>query len=370
MVIMTLDHTRDFFSNAHFDPTDLNKTWPALFFTRWITHFCAPVFIFLAGTSAYLWAARRSGQAELTRFLLERGVLLLILVSTVEALAWNMTADLRQLDGGVLWAIGWSMIALAALVKLRLPWLVGFGGLMIVTHNAFDAIKPSDLGAFGPWWAILHTGDDVDFGGGWTLNPYYPLVPWIGVMAVGYGFGRCLQSHWCTRTNLLRLGATVLGAFVVLRFSNIYGDPAPWRIYPDPLVSVMAFLNCHKYPPSLLYLLMTLGPALLLLGFFQGLPSRRLQVLQLFGRTPLFFYLLHLYVIHLLALLVAWLSGGPVSILLGGGIWLKELPLDYGYGLSGVYGFWLVVVALMYPCCRGFERLKTRKPHWRWLKYL
>ena len=371
MVVMSLDHTRDFFSNAHFDPTDLSKTWPALFFTRWITHFCAPVFVFLAGTSAYLWAARRHSASELGRFLLERGTLLLILVATVEALAWDMRADLRQLDAGVLWAIGWSMIVLAGLTRLPLPWLVGFGGAMVVSHNLFDSIKPAELGGFGAWWAILHTGDDIDFGGGWKLNPYYPLIPWIGVMALGYGFGRCINAnHWRTPRNLWLLGGAVFAAFVLLRFTNTYGDPSPWQVYPDPIVTTLSFLNCHKYPPSLLYLLMTLGPALMVLGILEAIPSGRCGVLQLFGRTPLFFYLLHLYVIHLLALLVAWLTDGPVSVLVGGGIWLKDLPADYGYGLPIVYALWLLVLVLMYPCCRSFEALKNRKPHWRWLKYL
>jgi len=371
MVIMTLDHTRDFFSAAHFDPTDLNKTAVGLFLTRWITHFCAPVFVFLAGTSAYLWAARRDANAETSGFLLKRGVLLLLLVSTVEAWAWNFSNDFRQLDGGVLWAIGWSMILLSGLVKLPLPWIVGFGGLMIVGHNTFDAVKPADLGGFGPWWAVLHTGDHVDFGGGWKLNPYYPLIPWVGVIAVGYGFGWWMNSpQWRSRNRLVLLGVSLIALFALLRFSNLYGDPHPWQAYADPALTLLSFLNCHKYPPSLLYLLMTLGPAMLLLGWFEDWPTRKFRVLQVFGRTPLFFYLLHLYVIHLLALLVAAIDNGPVSALIGGGIWVPDLPKDYGYGLPTVYAFWLLVVLLMFPCCLGFEALKHRKPHWAWLKYL
>ncbi len=358
IVLMTLDHTRDFFSNSHFNPTDLDKTTLALFLTRWVTHFCAPVFVFLAGMSAYLWMSRRGPDAPISRFLLQRGVLLLVLTLTVEAWAWNFRNDFRMMDGGVLWAIAWSMIALAGLIKLPLSWLMGIGGLMIFSHNAFDALKVDDMGSFGPWWAILHTGEDVLLGNAWGINPYYPLIPWIGVMAVGYGFGHWFSNtYWRTRRRLLMLGGTMLLGFVLLRFSNLYGDPKPWQAYPDPMFTVLSFLNCHKYPPSLLYLLMTLGPALMILGLVEGRSVHQLAALQVFGRTPLLFYLLHLYVIHLLALAVAFISNGPVDALMGGGIWSKDIPADYGYTLPEVYGFWLLILLVMYPICRGFETL-------------
>lgn len=371
MVLMTLDHTRDFFSDSRFSPTDLDQTSLALFLTRWITHFCAPVFVFLAGTSAYLWQSRRGLDAPLSRFLLERGLLLLVLTCTVEAWSWNFRADLRHLDGGVLWAIAWSMIALAGLVKLPLTWCVALGLTMIVGHNAFDAVKPADLGGFGPWWAILHTGDDVSFGDGWLINPYYPLIPWIGVMAVGFGFGKLLINRvWGAKRRILAIGVALICAFLVLRFTNLYGDPKPWQSYPDPTFTFLSFINCHKYPPSLLYLLMTLGTALLVLSLAEGRAAERLGFLQVFGRTPLFFYLLHLYLIHGLAVLIAMITDGPVAAIIGGGIWSPELPQDYGYALPVVYGIWLLVVLTLYPLCHGFEALKLRKPHWRWLKYL
>ena len=371
MMLMTLDHTRDFFSNAHFSPTDLDKTNVALFLTRWITHYCAPIFVFLAGSSAYLWASRRGPHAAISRFLMKRGLLLLLLTCTVEAWSWNFRNDFRVIDGGVLWAIAWSMIALSVLVKLPLGWIVGFGSLMIVSHNAFDSLKPADLGWFGPWWAILHTGDDVPLFDGWRINPYYPLIPWIGVMAVGYGFGKWMSlNQWRTRRRLLLLGCSLIALFISLRYSNLYGDPKSWQAYPDPMFTILSFLNCHKYPPSLMYLLMTLGPAIVVLAMLEGAATYRLGFLRVFGKTPLFFYLIHLYLIHLLAAAIAAVDNGPVWAILGGGIWSPELPKDYGYDLPGVYVIWLMVLLILYPICHGFEAVKQHKPHWAWLRYL
>lgn len=371
MVLMALDHTRDFFSDAHFRPTDLDKTSVALFLTRWMTHFCAPVFVFLAGTSAYLWVSRRGLNAPISSFLLKRGLLLLLLTCTVEAFAWNFRNNFQEIDGGVLWAIAWSMIVLSGMVKLPLSWIVTFGGLMIITHNVFDSLKPAELGAFGPWWAVLHTGDDVPLMHGWMINPYYPLIPWIGVMTVGYGFGKWMSmSQWRTPKRLLALGFTITIAFVVLRYSNLYGDPKPWQVYPDLAFTILSFLNCHKYPPSLLYLLMTLGPAIMVLALFEVVTTHWLDFLRVFGRTPLFFYLVHLYLIHLLAILVASVDYGPVSALMGGGIWSAEIPKDYGYGLPFVYMMWVIELLILYALCRGFENLKVSKPQWGWLNYL
>lgn len=369
MVLMTLDHTRDFFSYAHFKPTDLAQTTVPLFLTRWITHFCAPTFVFLAGTSAFLWQARRR-DAAISSFLFQRAAVLLMLTCTVEAWSWNFRNNFQEIDGGVLWAIAWSMLLLAALVKLPTAWIVSFGVLMIGGHNAFDGLKPADLGVFGDFWAVLHTGDDVILGYGWSINPYYPLMPWLGVMAVGYGFGRwMLLEAESRRRRLFQLGFALLTAFIALRFSNLYGDPKPWQQFSDPAFTLLSFINCHKYPPSLLYLLMTLGPMFLVLALFENRAGRRFDFLLVFGRTPLFFYLLHLYLIHVLSILVAAVTDGPVSALVGGGIWSKTIPPDYGYSLPVVYLFWLLVLLILYPLCRSFENLKTSRPHWWWLKF-
>jgi len=371
MVVMTLDHTRDFFSDAHFKPTDLQQTSVALFLTRWITHYCAPVFVFLAGASAFLWLAKNGRNAPISRFLLKRGALLLLLTCSVEAWSWNFLNDFRQLDGGVLWAIGWSMIVLAGLAKLPVAAVSIIGLTIVAGHNALDGIRAQDLGGFAPWWAILHTGDDVALGNGWSINPYYPLLPWIGVMALGFGFGDWLQRNEPgTPFKLIVAGTGLTLLFVSLRYANVYGDPDPWHVQATPAFTVLSFLNCHKYPPSLLYLLMTLGPALIVLGALHQKPMDARHPLLLFGRTPLFFYLIHLYVIHGLAVGLTAVTGGPIREIAGGGIWSPDLPADYGYGLPIVYAIWLVVVVLLLRLCHGFERLKTANPHWTWMNYL
>jgi len=334
MVLIALDHTRGFFSQSYFNPTDLDKTSVGLFLTRWITHFCAPIFVFLAGASVYFFALRQDGTASVSGFLAKRGLLLILIQISVEALAWNFNADLRHIDGGVLWAIGWSMIALAGLVKLPLSWIIGFGSLMIVGHNLFDSVRPEDLGSFASWWAVLHTGDTVRLGGQWLIQPYYPLVPWIGVMAVGFAFGKLMDSSEPRRRRtLLILGGTMIAAFVLLRFINVYGDPHPWKSYSDPGFTVLSFLNCHKYPPSLLYILMTLGPAIVCLAFLDRCQDAILAFLHTFGRTPLFFYIVHLYLIQLLAVMLA-IPIGP---------WSPETPESYGYSLRVVYLIWVQI---------------------------
>ena len=372
MVLMTLDHTRDFFSESHFEPTDLDKTSVALFLTRWITHFCAPIFVFLAGTGAYLSSVQPNEKSPLSGFLLKRGVLLIFIQISIEALAWNFKVDFRHIEGGVLWAIGWSMIVMAGLVRLPMNWIIGSGFLVIAGHNLFDGVQAADLGGFAPWWAILHTGDVVHLGGEWLIQPYYPLLPWIGVMAAGFAFGKlmnCSGSEQRRRRILLILGGTLITSFILLRFINVYGDPHPWQVHSDPAFTALSFLNCRKYPPSLLYVLMTLGPAMVCLAFFDQRDSRSPVFLIVFGRTPLFFYIVHLFLIHLLAVILAALTDGPVSAIMIGP-WSPQMPDSYGYGLAVVYSIWLFVVLLLFPLCRWYDAFKRRNRHWTWLKYI
>jgi uncharacterized membrane protein len=376
MVIMALDHTRDFFSkDLAFDPSDLDKTYPALFLTRWITHYCAPVFIFLAGTGAFLSTTRGKSTRELSWFLLTRGLWLVLLELTwVRCLGWQFNFDFHFAVGVVIWAIGWSMVALAGLVFLPLRWITTFGILMIAGHNLFDYVEPESWGSLGWLWRILHSGGIIVPAEGYHFAAGYPLIPWIGVMAAGYGFGSLLLREPVERRkSLFGLGALLTALFILFRALNLYGDPDPWSRQKNALFTLFSFFNCHKYPPSLLYLLMTLGPASLALSVLDRGTPCWLKPVLVFGRVPLFYYLLHLPLIHGLAVLASYLHYGQANW------WFANpsegpdapplRPADYGYSLPVVYLVWLGVVLALYPVCRWFAEVKRRRRE-RWLSYL
>jgi uncharacterized membrane protein len=374
MVLMALDHTRDFFTNAFFNPLDLAYTTPALFFTRWITHFCAPVFVLLAGAGAYLYGARERTNAEVARFLFTRGLFLVILEFTFVHFGWFFSFDYHFLLAQVIWMIGWSMVGLAGLVTLRVPmWaMVVFGILMIAGHNLLDHLSANEFGSLRWIWIILHQPDDIEFAPGQRMLAFYPLVPWIGVMAVGYALGSLLLYSPSTRQKwLLGLGFAVTLAFILLRWINIYGDPQLWRPYSSVLLTFLSFINTDKYPPSLLFLLMTLGPALLLLTVFDRVNTGNplIRVLTVFGRVPLFYYVLHLIVIHAVAIVFSYIRYGEASWLFGTD-WMFRLglPADYGYELPVVYLVWISIVIILYPACRWFARFKQNWYAW-WLSY-
>jgi len=359
MVLMALDHTRDFFSNeSSFDPLDLTRTYPALFLTRWVTHFCAPVFIFLAGAGAFLSLGRGKTTRSLSWFLLTRGLWCVVLELTViRCLGWAFNFDYVYIPAGVFWAIGWSMIVLAGLVHLPVPAVAAFGVVMVAVHDAFDGVAASN------WlWTILHTGGPIALGGGREFSIWYPLVPWPGVMAAGYGFGALLDR----RRTVLLTGVAVTALFVVLRAINLYGDPHPWAPQQGALFTLFAFVSCNKYPPSLLYLLMTLGPALIVLALLDRGTPRWTRPILVFGRVPLFYYLLHIPLIHALALIAESLRHHDTSWLFGVGI---PRPAGAGFGLPIVYLVWAAVVVSLSPACRWFAELKRRRRD-PWLSYL
>ena len=376
MVLMALDHTRGFFSNVTFYPLDLDKTNVPLFLTRWVTHYCAPVFVFLAGTGAFLSTTRGRTKKDLSWFLFTRGLWLVFLeVTVIRWSGWGFNFDLHSIGVGVIWAIGWSMVALSGLVFLPTRSITILGLLMIAGHNALDSVKPESWGAWGGLWAILHAGGGFEYAPGWSFGAGYPLIPWIGVMAAGFGFGTLLLEEPAERRrHLIWLGATLTALFVLLRYSNLYGDPTPWRSQKNAVFTVFSFIHCHKYPPSLCYLLMTLGPALLFLGLVVNRkPANWLKPMVVFGRVPLFYYLLHLPLIHGLAVVVNllrygradWLYGAPP----GPGRLPVSIPLDRGFDLPVVYLVWISVVLLIYPACRWFMDLKRRRRE-VWLSYL
>jgi uncharacterized membrane protein len=356
MAIMALDHTRDFFTTSGFNPRDVTE--PALFLTRWITHFCAPTFIFLAGLSAFLYGRGRSAE-ELSRFLLIRGLWLIFLDLTLIKFGWRFEVDLYRMSAGVIFVIGVSMLVLAALIWLPRWAIASVTLIMLAGHNLLDSIRAEELSEASWAWHVLHEPGLVPLGDGVNLYILYPLIPWIGVMAAGYLLGPMMQLEERARQRLLfRLGAAVTVGFIVLRATNLYGDPTPWTGQDTWLSTILSFLNSEKYPPSLLYLTMTLGPALMLLASFEHVRGGFARLLAAFGRVPFFYYVVHIYLIHGLAVATAFAISGV----------LTSTPA-IGLSLAGVYFIWLIVLVLLYPICRWFSELKQNGSGW-WWRYL
>lgn len=399
MVVMMLDHTRDFVHNAvyQFDPTDLTRTNVALFFTRWITHFCAPVFVFLAGTGPYLQLARGKPKKELSRFLITRGLWLIVLEFTLVRFGAFFSLDYRFLGAmQVIWVIGASMVVLAALIHLPLKGIAAFGLATIVFHRLLDAIRVE--GWHGPespvpslgakLWIVLHQPFEAFPVAGFpspVVFVIYPLIPWVGVMAAGYAFGVLYQKDAHQRRRwLLMIGGIATALFIVIRAINLYADPSPWSAQKNVLFTVLSFINTTKYPPSLVFLLMTLGPAIVALAWFETrgaslgtetlserTPGAKLRkALVTFGRVPLFFYLLQWPTAHLISVLLHLATGKPVG-------WLFQSPIDsftnpprdVGFNLAVVYASWIAGVLLLYPLCKWFAGVKQRRRDW-WLSYL
>ncbi len=362
MVIMALDHTRDYFGIPGQNPTNMATTTVALFLTRWITHFCAPTFFLLTGTGAYL-SLKKKTTAELSRYLFTRGVWLIVLEATVMRFAYQFNVDYRVTFLIVIWALGWAMITLAVLVRFPLMVATVFGIVLIAGHNLLDGMT---LG-------ILHAPAFILQRPGHTIFAAYPLIPWIGVTAVGYSLG---QTYTWTverrRTFFLRAGLAMCAAFLVLRGINVYGDPSRWSSQPTSAHTVLSFLNTTKYPPSLLFLLMTCGPVLLLLRAMDGATPRVLKPALTIGRVPLFYFVVHFTLIHALAVVVCLVKYGTAH-------WMFEspdlahypftAPPGWGHSLAGVYLVWALVVTTMYPLCRWFAALKQRRTD-AWLSYL
>jgi len=398
MVVMMLDHTRDFVHYAQiqgFDPTDLTHTSVKLFFTRWITHYCAPIFVFLAGTGAYLKLARGKSKRDLTRFLITRGLWLVFLEFTVVRIGAFLNVDYRFLGvAQVIWVIGVSMIVLAGLIHLPLKVVAAFGLLMIAFHNLLDRFhvqgwQGPESPAPGFWtkvFILLHQGFEPFPVLGWpspVVFVIYPLIPWIGVMALGYAFGKLYDLQYQRRRSLLlRIGGIVTLLFFVIRATNLYGDPSPWSRQPSVAFTILSFFNVTKYPPSLLFLLMTLGPALILLALFEGETSRpsalreqtglmaRLRsVFITFGRVPLFFYLLQWPTAHLMSIVAHLIANKPVAWMFSSPAGGTGAPPGVGFNLAVVYLCWITGVILLYPLCKWFAGVKRRRRDW-WLSYL
>lgn len=368
MIIMALDHVRDYFSNPGFDPTDLSQTSVVLFFTRWITHFCAPVFFLLTGTGAFL-SLKKKSQSQLSWFLFTRGLWLIFLeVTLYRCLGWQFNFDYHLTMLIVLWALGWSMIVLSALSYLPPPWVTVIGVVMIAGHNLLDRVQSNS-----PLWSILHSPNVVWQDSQHVVMALYPLIPWVGVTAAGYGLGQIYRWEAARRrTLLLRLGLGLTAAFIVIRAINIYGDPLRWSVQKSAVFTALSFLNTLKYPPSLLYLLMTLGPAMIFLWAVDGGTPPWLRPALTVGKVPMFYYVLHVPLIHVIAVIVCYAHYGQAH-------WMFESngieqfpvarPPGWGYSLPVVYLIWAFVVIALYPLCRWYAALKQRSSN-PWLSYL
>ncbi|AXC13024.1 Membrane protein, putative [Acidisarcina polymorpha] len=373
MVIMALDHTRDYFSSAGIDPTDPIHSWTALFITRWITHICAPGFILLAGASVYLQRQRKSA-AILTRTLILRGLWLIFFEITVISFGWSFGFGMPILQ--VIWVIGISMIALAALQWLPVSVIALFAIAVIFGHNLLDPVHASKLGDWSDVWRIFHERGLLTFHEHPIALYGYPVLPWVGVMALGYCFGAVVTLSPERRQHLAALiGALSLAGFALLRFTHSYGDPGPgFNHLGTPAQTVMSFFSVQKYPPSLHYLLVTLGIVLLLFSLFdtaveRGWAPRLRSFFNVYGRVPFFFYTLHIFLIHALALLVARATSPNWRFWITPDVVFTSHFAGWGYSLPVVYLIYIFVVFSLYPLCRWFSRLKDRRKDW-WLAYL
>lgn len=366
MVLMALDHVRDFVASDRFRPEDLSRASAALFATRWVTHFCAPAFFLLAGVGIGILRSRGTRPAHLTTYLLTRGVWLLVLELVITPIGWQFGVTLIPAFALVLWALGWSMIVMAALVHLPRPAVATLALATVAGHHLLDPVRAESPGAFAALWSVLHVPGfaipDVLFIG-------YPLIPWVGVMAAGYVLA--IVYEWepsRRRTLLIGVGAAAVIAFVVLRATNGYGNQGPWSPQRTNALTVASFLNVSKYPPSLQFLLMTLGPALIALAAAERMRGRIAGWLSVYGRVPLFFYVAHIFVAHAAAVILALVQGGElrriqvVSDPAG-------VPAWYGLSLAGVYVVWAAVVVALYLPCRSFARMKETRHAW-WGRYL
>lgn len=356
MLLMMVDHVREFFFiHAQVaDPMDVEATQPALFFTRLAAHLCAPVFVALTGLSAWLYCQR---QGDAAGFLFKRGLFLVFLELTLVSFAWTFSLTPKVIYLQVIWAIGLSMIALAGLVRLPRAWLIAVGLVIVLGHNLLDPITIPQGQPGHALWAVLHDRGFIELPWGAKARTSYPLLPWIGVAALGYGIGPRFVRTWRERRNrLVLVGVAMLLLLVALRTLNLYGDAA-WSVGSSPLQTVMSWLNVTKYPPSADFLLLTLGIGALLLVALEKAPARLVGALAVLGGAPLFFYLIHLYGLHLLQLL-ARAAFGPNQ----GEAW----------ALPGVWAIWLLAALAAIPCwlaCRWFGPVKRASP-WPWMRYL
>lgn len=380
MVLMALDHVRDFFHVNAFitDPLDVTTTTTELYLTRWVTHLCAPIFIFLAGVSVYLQHQRKPDR-ELGIFLLKRGFWFVIAEWTVVAVGWTFLPPFVLIPFMVIWAIGISMMILGVLILAKLPVkaIAGIGLVIVLGHNLLDIPEHAPGFSAGFVWDLLHSGVFKPYTMPWgsTILIAYPFVAWTGLMCLGYAFGWFFTGRFSMakrRSILLGTGGGLILLFILLRSGNFYGDPISWSLQSNWLRSLGSFMNVTKYPPSLQYLAITMGLAMLLLALLEGMKNRFTDWMGIFGRTAFFYYLIHIYLIHLLATIFYFAQGNGLEKAFES---VRQLPFLFvipgqGYSLGIVYAVWIAVILALYPICRWYDLYKSRHREKWWLQYI
>jgi len=409
MALMALDHCRDYFHQYAFEfaPEDLEFTTPIVFYTRWITHFCAPVFVFLTGISAYLYQQKNNASnKDMVRYLVIRGLILILLEITIVRFAWRFYIDYSSIGGLVLWGIGWSMIALAGILYLPRKVILGLSLVILFTHNFLDPIEVSGNKFLELIWAFLHKCTFVPLTENFGINILYPVLPMIGLISLGYYIGKWFTGEYNSEIRAgylfytgmimvflflgLRVMQLVTEQYAYLFYLNVgdlenkwtvffktilgyivenYGDASPWQVQENFTYTLISFFNTTKYPMSLLYILMTLGPALMALSVLENKNNSFTKVMTVYGKVPLFYYVLHLFLIHTLAILIAVLSHLDRMQEILKGDW-KSLSENYGFSMPVVYLIWLCVLALLYPACNAYNRLKAKNKKHGLLSYL
>ncbi|MFH4966115.1 heparan-alpha-glucosaminide N-acetyltransferase domain-containing protein [Gaetbulibacter sp. M235] len=375
MVIMALDHVRDYFLYGSFfrDPTNIETTTPILFFTRFITHFCAPIFVFLAGTSAFLYGSKKT-KKDLFKFLFTRGIWLIFLEVFVNSLIWTFDLTWSLTIFQVIWAIGFSMVCLSFIIFLPKKIIVILGIILIASHNLLDGIVLNGNGFQSVIWYLLHQDNMLVYSSNFIVILHYPVIPWIGVMTLGYCFGQLYHKDFSEKIRkkwLLILGLSSIAIFLVLRIINVYGDLVPWSIQDNETKTLLSFFKVTKYPPSLLYLCITLGPAFLFLYAVENIKNKFTDFFLVYGRVPLFYYFLHVLVIHVVAIVGILIFGGNWrDMILTAENFSNENLSTYGYSLLVVYIVWIGVVLLLYPFCKKYMIYKANNKDKWYLSYL
>jgi len=375
MIIMALDHTRDLFHSEAFtgDPLNPATTTPILYFTRWITHFCAPTFVFLSGVSAWL-QSRRKTKNELSRFLITRGLWLVLIEITVMTLGVLGDIHFSTIILSTIWSIGISMVILGLLIWLPFRVLLITGLIIVLGHNILDFAEADRNGVVSAWWSLLHRPAFIQLNSNYTLGILYPFLPWTGLMILGYCCGKLFSDIETERRNkiLLWMGIGALVLFVVLRSIDIYGDPLQWSMQQNGLATFFSFMNVQKYPPSLLFMCATIGCALIFLALVKNTNGRLAKVISVYGRVPFFYYILHFYILHIISIILYLSRGHSIAEGMEGipGLPFKFIIPGEGYNLGIVYGVWLAVVIALYPLCKWYDKYKTNHKEKRWLSYL